>query len=149
MLANNAVKQAIVVAENILGSEKKYRGFVSNSVSKTGDSIIGSVGITSEKAKEYFKVVVGKFKGLSKYKSCEGKELIVKLICNEKGVIVGCQVIGYEDVSGVLNMVSSYIKNEQSVHDLVEVDTCYNPCVASMHNPLIEAAKVVVKKLGR
>ncbi len=149
MLANNAVKQASVVAENILGNEKKYEGFVSNSVSKTRDLIIGSVGVTSEKGKGFFKVVVGKFKGLSKYKSCDGKEIVVKLICNEKGIVKGCQVIGYEDVSGILNMVSSYVKNKQSVYDLVEVDTCYNPCVASMHNPLVEAGKVVVKKLGR
>ncbi len=150
MLANNAVKQAGIVAENILGGSKRYDGFVSNSVSKVGNLIVGSTGITSEKSKEVSgKVVVGKFKGISKYKSCNGKELTTKIICDDSGVIVGCQVIGFEDVAGRLNLASGYIKNKQKAQDLVDIDTCYNPCTADMHDPLVQAGKVVIKKMVR
>ncbi len=137
MFANIAVKQAKIVAENVLGGKQDYEGFVLNAVSKVGDLTIGIVGSKAE--------VVGKYKGLDKYASCNGKDFIVKLYTDRKGVIKGGQIIGFSDVAGRLNMLSSFV--DRSVYDLVEVDTCYNPCVSPIHDPLVSAGSIVIKKL--
>ncbi|MFT4260904.1 MAG: FAD-dependent oxidoreductase [Candidatus Woesearchaeota archaeon] len=149
MLGSIAQKQGEFLAKNILSdNQKKYGGFIPNSVSKIGDLVIGSVGLTKNIANTIFEnIVVSKITTTNKYMTCGGEEYILKIICNSKGLILGCQIIGKEEVAGRLNMVSGFIRSKLTIYDLVKVDTCYNPCVANIKDPLIEAAKIAIKKI--
>ncbi len=143
--ANSAVKHADIVAHHILQKPVSYLGFVLNAVSKIGEL---QVGITGLSKKDVSDCIIGKFIGFDKYETCGGKKYVVKVFCDNAGIIQGCQIIGNTDVAGRLNMVSLAIRQKLRVHDIVETDTCYNPCVSSIHDPLIEAAKICVKKLA-
>ncbi|MFT4312465.1 MAG: NAD(P)/FAD-dependent oxidoreductase [Candidatus Woesearchaeota archaeon] len=140
--ANTAMIQANMVVSNIVGKKQIYPGFLTNAISKIGDLDVGIVGTRTEEA-----CVFAKYKGFDAYVSCGGKELTVKLFVNKDGVIQHAQIIGYKEVSGRLNWIAHCIEHSHTLDDLIRVQTCYNPCVATILDPVIEAAKICRKKL--
>ena len=147
-LGTTAVRQARFIAMNISGKKEAFPGVLNTSISKVGDLIFGSAGVTEEFAKQKnIKTVNALYKGSSKSEYYPGgKDFIVKLISDDKATIIGCQIIGYEDVAGRLNMISLAIQKNMTLHDLVKTETCYNPCVAPIFDPVIVAAEICFKK---
>ena len=147
--ATHAVNQAEIVAENILGAKKKFLPVLNANISNIG-IYFGSVGISSKTAeKNGIKVISGKSKGTTKSDHHkDSKEVIAKIISNAKGVIIGGQIIGFEDVSGRINLLSLAIKNKNTVYDLAELETCYNPASTPIFDVVVKAAKMCIRKMS-
>lgn len=148
MLATTAVRQARIIAKNILGEKKEFKGVLNASVSSIKGLEFGSVGIKEENAlKKGIKTVSGVFSGYSKAEYCpEKKEITAKITADLTGVIIGCQITGIE-ISGMLDMASIAIKEKFSLEKFTETETCYNPCVSPIDKPIIIAAEICKKKL--
>jgi len=145
MLANNALKESEVVVNNILGDDKYYEGFINNSLSKIGELIVGSVGGISE---ELDNSLSAKFKGKDKYFSLGGQEYTIKLILDKNSEILkGGQIIGFSEVAGRLNHIYDLIYQNKGISDLLNINSCYNPAVSPLQDPLVEVAKITKKKL--
>jgi len=142
-LGTLAVSQARLVAQNILGSGESYLPALNTQITKFNNWDIGSVGLGH---KEEF--LTATYKGLVKsgYYNDDLK-MIVKLICQKDGLLVGGQIIGHGEVAGHLHVISLAILQKMSVKDLAKLETSYNPAIISIHNPVVKAAEILDKKV--
>ncbi len=148
-LATTAVSQARVVSNNILKKSSKREKVLNTSVSKFGDLIFGSCGLTNKYCQDKQTQTASAFytgKDKASYYP-ESKDFYVYLIADLKGKILGCQMAGYSDVAGNLNMVSLAIKNQLKLEEFIKSETCYNPAVSEIFDPVIVAAELCLKKL--
>ncbi len=137
-LALPAIKQAKVVAHNVLGKKEMYLGSQGNIISKIGELIFGSVG----KCEGTF----SKFKGKTKaHYMTDAKDIQVKLYAKDD-IITGCQIVGYEEVLGRLNLIALAVEKRLKIKDLIDMHTCYNPSVSPVFEPLVVAAEILQKK---
>jgi NADH oxidase (H2O2-forming) len=155
-LATTAVSQAKVLAQNILADKEKKEALKSKrnkvlnaSVSKFGDLIFASCGITSVYCQQNnIKTISVFYKAKDKAEYYpEAKDIFIYLISNLKGKIIGCQIVGYHEVLGRLNTVSLAIKQGLSLKEFINLETCYNPALSPIFDPLIVTAEICLKKL--
>ncbi len=94
-LGTAAVRQGKIAAKNIAGIEAEFKPVLNSTVSKIGDLEFGAVGLTRISALQNgIDVISGKSKALTKARYYPGaKRIDVKIICNLKGRIIGCQII--------------------------------------------------------
>jgi NADPH-dependent 2,4-dienoyl-CoA reductase/sulfur reductase-like enzyme len=149
-LATTAVRQAAVIAENIAGANKKNEFVTGASVSKFGNLLFGSCGVNADYClQNKIKIVFAVYNGQTKSEYYPGaQDVYIKLLASEKGKIVGCQIAGFEDVAGRINLISLAIKKEMSLEEFVNIETCYNPAVAPIFDPLVLAAQICLKKIN-
>ncbi len=145
-LGTTAVRQAKVVAANLLSDSKQFSYVLNNTITKLGNLYIGSVGVIEE---EVDNCVVGRYIGTvrSNYYNNEEK-IIVKLICNFDKEIIGGQIIGHHEVAGRLNLIALAIEKKIQLDDVVNMETCYNPASASIFDPVVMAATICLKKIN-
>ncbi|MBW3020006.1 pyridine nucleotide-disulfide oxidoreductase, partial [Candidatus Woesearchaeota archaeon] len=72
------------------------------------------------------------------------KDLIVKIYAKD-GIIKGAQIVGYEDVVGRLNLLALAIEKRLKLKDIIDMNSCYNPAVSPVNDPLIMAAEICQK----
>lgn len=148
-LGTTAVRQARVIANNILGKEMKFPFVVNNTISKIGELYAGSVGITQQRAKESnINAISAKYTGnvRSEYYSTKEK-ITIKLVCDLSGTLIGGQIIGDSEVVGRLNLIALAIQKQCHVSEVARLETCYNPPCAPIFDPLSIASEICLKKL--
>ncbi|HKK54166.1 MAG TPA: FAD-dependent oxidoreductase [Patescibacteria group bacterium] len=155
-LATTAVSQAKVLAQNILADKQKKESLkykrnkvLSASVSKFNNLIFASCGVTNSYCqKNNIKTISAYYKSKDKAEYYpEAKDIFIYLVSDIKGRIIGCQIAGYNEVLGRLNMVSLAIKQGLTLKDFVNSETCYNPALSSIFDPLTITAEICLKKL--
>lgn len=147
--ATSALREIKVLAKNLIGKKIKFEPVLNNHISKVGKIYYGSTGITEEFGKKLgLKIVSTKYKTRTRpdYYS-KGKEIMIKLICNLKGKILGAQLIGYENFADKLNLITFGIKKGFNLDDLIHGEYCYNPCISNPINELAIVAEICKKKL--
>ncbi|MGV8168470.1 MAG: NAD(P)/FAD-dependent oxidoreductase [Candidatus Nanoarchaeia archaeon] len=149
MLGSTAVKQAKIIAANILGDEKHYSPVFSPTISKTKDIVIGSTGITEAQAEKHgIKTVSAIINASTKAEYYPfGKQITVKLISDYEGNILGAQILGQEEVAGRINTITMALQKRATVEDLCNLETVYNPAIAPVFDPIVIAAEACRKKL--
>ena len=147
--ATHAVNQAEIVSENILGAKKKFHPVLNANISNIG-IYFGSVGISSKTAeKNGIKVISAKSKGTTKSDHHKhSKEIVAKIIVDSKGTLLGGQIIGGEDISGRINLLSLAIKKKNTIYDLAELETCYNPASTPIFDVIVKAARMCIRRMG-
>jgi NADH oxidase (H2O2-forming) len=147
-LATTAVKQARVIAENILGENNKQEKILNTNISEFDGLVFGSTGVIENYCKQNnIETVSATYKGKTRAEyHPDSKDIWIKMIADLNGKIIGCQIAGYEEVAGRLNMASLAIKQGLSLKELISSETCYNPAIAPIFDPLIIAAEVCEKK---
>jgi NADH oxidase (H2O2-forming) len=148
-LATTAVRQARVVAGNILGGSKKREKVLNTNISEFDDIVFGSTGMTEVYCGENnIETVRALYRGGTRAEYYpENKDMWVSIVADLNGRIIGCQIAGYEGVAGRVNMAALAIKQKLSLDDLISSETCYNPAIAPIFDPLTIAAEVCRKKL--
>ncbi len=149
-LGSLAVEQAQIVARNVLGERIVYQPVVGCTISKIGDVVVGSVGLTEKRAAELnLKVISARYSDSlrAKYYN-DADKVIVKLIVDYEGVVVGAQLIGQTEIAGQLNLLSLAIKENMPVKKLANMETCYNPAVVPIFDPMVMCAKIIEKKVS-
>jgi NADH oxidase (H2O2-forming) len=150
MLGSTAVKQAKIVAANILGIDKKSIPVFTPTISKTKELIIGSTGITEAQAEKLgIKTINSIVTGNTKAEYYPfGKQIIVKLISDLEGNLFGAQIIGQEDVAGRINTITMALQKQATLDDLCNLETVYNPAIAPAFDPIVIAAEICRKKIN-
>lgn len=148
-LGTAAVSQGKIAAKNINGIGGEFRPVLNSMVSKVGKLEFGAVGITKTLAPQRgIDVISGKIKALSKARYYPGaKRIDVKIICNLKGRVIGCQMIGEERVAERVDTVSLAISNGFTCSELATVEFAYAPPVSMVTDPIILAAESACEKL--
>ncbi|MFW5865621.1 MAG: NAD(P)/FAD-dependent oxidoreductase [Nanoarchaeota archaeon] len=148
-LATTAVRQAKVIASNILGGSERFPHVMNNTISKIGELYIGAVGMTKRRATELdIKTISAKYSAFARSEYYPSEERItVQLLCDYSGNIVGGQIVGDVEVVGRLNMIALAIQQSVTVQDLANLETCYNPASAPIFDPLTIVAGLCLKKL--
>ncbi|MFH1316753.1 MAG: FAD-dependent oxidoreductase [Candidatus Woesearchaeota archaeon] len=150
-LATNAIKQGIVVGENILGNRATIDDPLNTWVTKLDDLIVGSTGYSQEMLKnkkiKSFSGIVNReitSKGFP-----DNRMITVKVVSDSKGRIKGCQIIGDAEVVGRLNWVALAIRKKIKVDDMIRSEIAYNPAVSAIHDPVILACEILSRKIKR
>jgi NADH oxidase (H2O2-forming) len=149
MLGTAAVRQGKIAAKNIVGIGGKFKPVLNSMVSKVGNLEFGAVGITKTLApKSGIDVISGKIKALTKARYYPGaKRIDVKIICNHKGQVIGCQLIGEERVAERVDTMSLAIANGVTCSELATTEFSYAPPVSMVTDPIILAAEEACEKL--
>lgn len=137
-----ADKQAIVVAKNIAGQKREYKGVLGTFASSFYDIRIAKTGFSINEAKkagmEAKSITVS---GSTKLPSFEdkggGKMEIVYEVKSKK--ILGAAMVGNEAIAQFIDQVAIVISNNLSLEDIFDVDYAYSPTNSTVWNPLLIA----------
>jgi NADH oxidase (H2O2-forming) len=152
MLAVPAMSQGRVAGINAAGGRAVYGGTMNTSISVLGGYAIGSAGLTADQARlEGHELVMQKAKGLNKPSWYPGhEELIVKLIADKKGRLLGGQVFGEKRaVKNRLDIVSAYLSARGTISDMMRGELAYCPDIADIPDPLTTAVEFMHRRSRR
>ncbi len=149
-LANNAYKEGTVAGSNAVGGNQKYDGILNTFVSLIDDIEIASTGFNSFFA-DYFKIktITSKAKGLNRPRWFgESKEIVVKLIADEKERLIGGQAIG-TGAKERINIIATAIKSGFTLKDVFNLELAYCPALSDYYDVLNMAAEYGLRKLNK
>jgi len=148
ILANNAYREGVIAGANAASGNKKFNGILGTFVSLIDDIEVAATGFNSYFAEHYgIKTVIGRAKGKNRPEWYgESKELVVKLIADEKGKLIGGQAIG-EGAKERVNIISTSIKAGFSLKDISELELAYCPAVSDYYDVLVMAAELGLRKI--
>jgi len=137
-LAWPANRQGRMVADNIYGAQKTYKGTIGTSVAKVFDLTVASTGLNEKNLKQQgidYKVVhvhpnshAGYYPG--------AMPLDMKMLFQENGRILGAQVVGYKGVEKRIDVLATAIKGNLTVYDLQDLELAYAPPYSSGKDPV-------------
>lgn len=156
-LAGPANRQARIVANNIMGMESKYEGFIGSSILKIFDYTLGMTGLSEKTCREqnieYKTMIISPYSHAKYYPGA--KVMTIKVIYragkknayinnedentelkNCTGQILGATVFGKEGIDKVTNILATAIRNKMTAKDLSELELCYAPPYSSAKSPV-------------
>jgi len=145
-LGSTAIRQGVVVADNILGKNSVFGPISSPSIAVIGELEVGTVGVTREKALDYgINPIEGNAKGLTRAKYYpRGEDIYVKILADSDYRVIGAQVISKEGVKGRIDAMALLIGRKTTVHQLATSETSYAPPISSALDPLTMAARKII-----
>ena len=149
-LGTTAVRQAKVAGINAAGGYAMFPGCLGSAVTRLFDFEIGATGLTEFMAgRAGIKTVVGSITSKTKADYYPGALPIkVKIVVEkETEMVIGCQIIGGEEVTQRINALSFAIQKQMTVRELVKADTCYAPPLNETWEPMVLAAETALRKL--
>jgi NADH oxidase (H2O2-forming) len=150
-LGTTAVRQGRVAGINAAGGSATMEPLLNTRVTKLFGLEITGVGPCSDMAtKAGMKLITGKVRGstLPEYMP-GGKEIIVKVLANEEGKLVGAQIVGEEQVAQRINVFAAAILKGMTLGEFSMLETCYAPPIAPTWDTITIAADAAAKKLRR
>jgi NADH oxidase (H2O2-forming) len=150
-LGTTAVRQGRVAGINAAGGSATMEHLLNTRVTKLFGLEITGVGPCSDVAtKAGIKLVTGKVRGstLPEYMP-GGKEIVVKVLANEEGKLVGAQIVGEEQVAQRINVFAAAILKGMTLGEFSMLETCYAPPIAPTWDTITIAADAATKKLRR
>jgi len=152
MLAVPAMSQGRVAGINAAGGRAVYGGTLNTSISVLGEHAIGSTGLTTEQARQDgHELVIQKAKGFTMPSWHTGHgELIVKLIADKKGRLLGGQAFGEKRaVKNRLDIVSAYLSAKGTLTHMIRGELAYCPDIADIPDPLTTAVEFMMRRVRR
>lgn len=136
-LAGPANRQGRIVADNIVGKNVAYKGTQGTSILKIFDLVGASTGnnerTLSRLGVEYKTAYIHPMSHASYYPGAT--QISIKLIFDKEGKVLGAQAFGYEGVDKFIDVISSVIRLNGTVEDLVELELAYAPPFLSAKSP--------------
>lgn len=151
-LGTTAARQGKVAGVNAAGGYAVFPGVLGSAITKIFGLEIGATGFTEYRAqKAGFRTVSGSVRAKTKPEYFPGgEEIRVKLIAEpDFGRVIGGQIVGGEEVTQRINMISIAIQKQTTVRELAKADTCYAPPVADTWEPVALAAEIVASKIRK
>jgi len=141
-LAGPANKQGRILADNLSGDRKKYRGSLGTSVAKVFDLSIALTGVNEKtlknkgmiKNKDYFTAIISQKSHAGYYPGAT--PLILKLIFDREGKIFGAQIVGQEGADKRIDTIATTIGLNGTIYDLSELELAYAPPFSSAKDPV-------------
>jgi len=149
-LGTTAVRQAKVAGINAAGGYALFKGALGSWITRLFETEVGGTGLTEFMAgRAGIKTVSGTI--VSKTRADYfpgGLPIRVKLVADkESGKLVGAQIIGGEEVTQRINILTYAIINEMTIQEIAKAETCYAPPVSETWEPITLAAEMVLRKL--
>ncbi|HRI00090.1 MAG TPA: FAD-dependent oxidoreductase [Saprospiraceae bacterium] len=129
-LAWSANRQARLVADNIhYGNKTKYEGAIGTSILKFFELSIASTGLNEKILKRnqisYRTIIVVKTQHASYFPGA--KNILLKVLFDDKGRILGAQAVGKEGVDKRIDIMATAIKAQMNIVDLQAIEIAYAP----------------------
>lgn len=144
-----AVRQAIILSNNLAGNKLTFDPVVNTVVSKVGDYNYASSGIT-----EAFANMIGLPVVSACIETCqkaryypENNKLYVKMICKEDGTILGCQMLSKGDISSRIDALSFIITDNMKCEEIIQKEFSYTPSLVMVVNPIVQISLEMMKKI--
>lgn len=139
-LAGPANKQGRICANNVvLGNVQKYHGSINTAIVKVFDMTVGTAGTASKhlKAANINHIVSTTHNGSHAAYYPDAKQMTIQIAFSPSdGRLLSAQVAGYDGVDKRLDILSSYIKQNKSIYDLIEFEHAYAPPYSSAKDPI-------------
>ena len=156
-LAGPANRQARIVANNIMGMESKYEGFIGSSILKIFDYTLGMTGLFEKTCREqnieYKTMIISPYSHAKYYPGAKVMTIKVLYRAGKKnayinnedentelknctGQILGATVYGKEGIDKVTDILATAIRNKMTAKDLSELELCYAPPYSSAKSPV-------------
>jgi NADPH-dependent 2,4-dienoyl-CoA reductase/sulfur reductase-like enzyme/rhodanese-related sulfurtransferase len=138
-LAGPANRQGRMVADNIYGMNRAFKGTWAASTVRIFDLHAACVGMNEKMCKArnlpFSSVHVHPGSHAGYYPGA--KSINLKLVFNQKdGTIYGAQAVGEDGVEKRIDVISTAMQGKLSVADLAELELCYAPPVGSAKDPV-------------
>lgn len=149
-LAWPANRQGRLVADNItLGNSYAYRGTLGSSILKFFELTVASTGLNEKQLKKagiaYQTLLVTRGSHAGYYPGA--KNMVLKLIFDEKGKIFGAQAVGEKGVDKRMDVIATAIKANLTIFDLSDLELTYAPPYNSAKDPVNIAGYVAENML--
>ncbi|MDQ0482316.1 CoA-disulfide reductase [Guptibacillus hwajinpoensis] len=143
-LGTTANKQGRIAGLNIIGQPNTFKGIVGTSVIKFFDLTLGRTGLSTKEAEELnlpFANCSTEATDIAGYYP-EARELRVKIVYRDDNErILGGQFIGKYGVDKRVDVLSTALYHQMSLHDIEDLDLSYAPPYNSVWDPLQQAAR--------
>lgn len=149
-LAIPAINQGKIAGINSAGGICNYKGTFNTFISILDEYAIGGTGITADQAKkEGYKVTARKITGRDKPEWYPGnKELIVKLVADKGGKLLGGQAFGEKNaVKNKIDIIASYLQRKSNLKDMKDSEVAYCPDVTGIPDPLTVVIDVMARRI--
>ena len=151
-LGTTANKQGRVAGENAAGRETVFEGVAGTAQTKVFDLEVARTGLTSlEAERENIPFFVSTIKGTSRAKSYPaGKPITITYVVEkDTGRLLGAQMVGQEGVAHRIDTLATALYAKMTVDDVARLDLGYAPPFATVWDPILIAANVALKKMGK
>ncbi len=138
-LAGPANRQGRLVADNVLGAQKKYHGSQGTAILKFFDFVVAATGL-NETAAQKAGYTLDKVYEMGKSHASYypgATPLVLKLIFERgTGVILGAQAVGFDGVDKRIDVLATAMRARMNARDLIDIDLAYAPPVGSSKDPV-------------
>lgn len=150
MIGTFAFRSGKTAGANAAGGEASLDIALNTAITKLGGMMVASVGATGEAAeKAGINAVSSSFTSSSRSEYYPGgTPLTVRLVCTKEGLLLGAQIIGFEEVLGRINLMALAIQNRISIKDISNLENAYAPPLSPIDEPLSVAAGLCLKRLS-
>ena len=128
-LAGPANRQGRIIADNISGLNSTYKNSQGTSVLKVFGLTVASVGNNEKQLKQkqipYWKTFIYGHSHAGYYP--DSTQTLYKLLFTPEGKILGAQAVGQEGVEKRIDVISSVMRNDGTVQELIDSELCYAP----------------------
>lgn len=141
-LAGPANKQARILADNLVGDHKIYKGSLGTAVAKVFDLTAASVGLNEKqcqatgqkRGQDYETIIINQKSHAGYYPGAT--PLTLKMIFTREGKILGGQIVGVDGADKRIDTLASTIRLGGSIYDLAELELAYAPPYSSAKDPV-------------
>ena len=137
-LAGPANRQGRIIADNICGINSVYKKTQGASVLKVFGMTAASVGNNEKQLQSngiaYLKTIIYGKSHAGYYPGAT--QTLYKLLFTPDGKILGAQAVGREGVEKRIDVISSVMRNDGTVQDLLDSELCYAPPYSSAKDPV-------------
>ena len=132
-LAGPANRQGRIIADNICGMKSSYKKSQGTSVLKVFDLTVAVVGNNEKqlmkRGESYWKTFVFSRDHAGYYPN--STQICYKLLFTNEGKILGAQAVGLDGVEKRIDVISSVMRNNGTVQELLDSELCYAPPYSS------------------
>lgn len=137
-LAGPANRQGRIIADNICSINSKYNKSQGTSVIKVFDLTLACVGNNEKQLKQknipYLKTYTFGKSHAGYYPN--SSPILFKLLFNKEGKILGAQAIGKKGVEKRIDVISSIMRMNGSIQDMIDSELSYAPPFSSAKDPV-------------
>ena len=148
-LAGPANRQGRIIADNIAGKDRIYKGAIGTSILKVFDMTASSTGMNERMALrnglEVQSIFIHPNNHAGYYPGAT--QMTIKLVFDKDRKVLGAQALGYEGVDKFIDVIATVIKYKGTIDDLTELELAYAPPFSSGKSPVNMAGFVAENTL--
>lgn len=148
-LGTTANKMGQVAGQNAAGGRERFPGVVGTAIVRVCGLGVGTSGLSEHDARQAgFQPVSVTIQSKDKPGYFGGREIEIKLIADARTHrLLGGMVLGDQEILARVNVIATALTARMKVEDLVYLDLAYAPPFATALDPVLDAARRLLKLL--